>query len=233
MLYPPDCQGVVSVLDRSPPSLPIASIQIKQTFISTNLTSLMVFERWTAGLHFQLHCDLGDLLWSRTWTPSSESQEWMKWRIEEINILSEEGEDVPKPGQGGWGDTMLICYKLQTFDIWTLRIQGKQLRHFRMVGEGTCLSPTPCALHSLHPLLPAKIILNTVNPSASPNQSPAQCCLTAQPFHWHCSQPCHCQPPKERNRRNRVFILQTTTLPGWLCSKVSLPVLLSPSVCLN
>ena len=31
--------------------LPIASIQIKQTFISTNLIS---FEQWTAGPHFQL-----------------------------------------------------------------------------------------------------------------------------------------------------------------------------------
>lgn len=98
-----------------------------------------------------------------------------------------------------------------------------------MVGEGTCLSPTPYALHSLYPLLPAKIILNIVNPSAAPNQSPAHCCLTAQPLHWHCSQPSHCQPPQGRNRKHRIFILQTTTLPGWLCSKVSLPVLLSPS----
>ena len=127
------------------------------------------------------------------------------------------------------------AHLLQVTDMWHLNTEdiGKEQRHFRMVGEGTCLSPTPHALHSLHPLLPAKIILNTVNPSASPNQSPAHCCLTAQPFHWHSAQPCHCQPPKERNRRNRVFILQTTTLPGWLCSKVSLPVLLSPSVCFS
>ena len=47
------CEGS-QLLDRSLPPIPMLAFEIKQTFPSTNLASLLTFEWWAARLHFQL-----------------------------------------------------------------------------------------------------------------------------------------------------------------------------------